>query len=197
MGLLRRGACWWVFGVQGVIRPGLQRLQELYLAKKRSASEALLGAREKLGAQEEALEERREEHNAAEASVAAMEGRHRAAREGMEHSISSAHAEAERIQAEIEALRAAANNSVAESEEGVSAAKAELEATKQCVATDAAASFPPAACPFSHQHRIPSNAWIVSATFCASVLLSSDTSISIGMLCRSGYEYVCSIHPTS
>eukprot|EP00873_Tetraselmis_striata_P007768 jgi/Tetstr1/428032/TSEL_001816.t1 len=117
--------------LKGVIRPGLQRLGELYLAKRRTASEALLGAREKLGALEEALEERREEHSAAEAAVAAMELRHRAAREGMEASISSTHAQAERIQAEIEALRAAANNSVAESEEAVAAAKEELEATKQ------------------------------------------------------------------
>ncbi|KAF5837128.1 HEC/Ndc80p family-domain-containing protein [Dunaliella salina] len=87
--------------LNGVVRPGLERLCEAYRTKATELGRDLLSLREAASSMAEACSEKREENAAAEAQVAKLEAQLKAAREAQEEKVKAAGARAERLKEEV------------------------------------------------------------------------------------------------
>ncbi|GFH28760.1 uncharacterized protein HaLaN_27303, partial [Haematococcus lacustris] len=113
--------------ITGVVRPGLERLCELYRTKAGQLGRDLLALREAATAGLEAVAERREENSNLEAQIARLEASLKIAREEQEGRVRGVSGRAERLAAEVDGLRATAGARAAEMEDRKSAVAAEVE----------------------------------------------------------------------
>lgn len=113
--------------LKGVVRPGLERLCELYRTKAGQLGRDLLALREAATAGLEAVAERREENSNLEAQIARLEASLKIAREEQEGRVRGVSGRAERLAAEVDGLRATAGARAAEIEDRKSAVAAEVE----------------------------------------------------------------------
>mmetsp|Transcript_33184 Transcript_33184/g.73361 ORF Transcript_33184/g.73361 Transcript_33184/m.73361 type:complete len:629 (+) Transcript_33184:314-2200(+) len=113
--------------LKGVIRPGLERLSELYRTKAAELSQDLLSLKEQHTARVEAIAEKQEENMLLEQQINRMEKQLREAREAQEERVRAEAGRADLIKDEVVRLRSAASSKLAEVEAHKRAALAEAE----------------------------------------------------------------------
>ncbi|PNW86849.1 hypothetical protein CHLRE_02g098300v5 [Chlamydomonas reinhardtii] len=117
--------------LKGVVKPGLERLCEMYRTRASELSQDLISLREACVARAERNVEKKEENAALEGEIARLEAQLQAAKDAHEEKCRRLVAQADSIKAQVDEFRSAASNRTEHMEERLSRVQAAYEQTKR------------------------------------------------------------------